>query len=101
MDSFNKNKSVLKDKTQDLYGTVKDKASETYYETQEKVDSLADQVKDTANDLYEGSKEKLTSLEACIEEYTDEMIQKVKEKPITSLLIAGGIGFIISKLLKK
>lgn len=101
MDSFDKNKSEIKDKTQDLYGTVKEKASEAYNETKETVDSFADQVKDTVSDLYENSKDKLTSLEGCIEEYAGEVIQKVKQKPLTSLLIAGGIGFIISKLLKK
>lgn len=101
MDSFNKNKSEIKDKTNELYGAAKEKATETYNEARDKVDSLADQVKDTVSDLYEGGKAKLSGMEECIEGCTNEMIQKVKQKPLTSLLIAGGIGFIISKLLNK
>jgi ElaB/YqjD/DUF883 family membrane-anchored ribosome-binding protein len=34
-------------------------------------------------------------------EYTDELIKKVREKPLASLLIAAGVGFLLSSLLKK
>lgn len=46
-------------------------------------------------------KKQLHGLEQHFEEYSDELINKVREKPLTSLLIAVGVGFILSKIIKK
>lgn len=54
-----------------------------------------------ANELYEDSLHKVQNAEDSVKEYSDELVKKVKEKPLTSLLIAGGIGFILSALLRK
>ena len=101
MNDFEKNKADIKNKSHDLLETVKEKSSETYKDVKHKAETLTDNAKDTMNNLYKGSKDKLSSLETCIEEYTHDMIKQVKEKPITALLIAGGIGFVISKLMNQ
>lgn len=36
-----------------------------------------------------------------VKEYSDELLKKVQENPLTSVLIAAGVGFLLSTLLKK
>ncbi len=62
---------------------------------------LLNESKKLANELYEDGLTKLNEAEQQIKNYSDQVIIKIQEKPITSLLIAGGIGFILSRLLKK
>ncbi|MBI2785312.1 MAG: hypothetical protein HYX60_02975 [Legionella longbeachae] len=54
-----------------------------------------------ANELYEEGVHKVNEAEENIKEYSDLVIKKVQENPLTSVLIAGGIGFLLSKLMKK
>lgn len=56
--------------------------------------------KKLASDILEEGKNKWSHIESDLKEYSDQIAQKVNEKPIKSLLIAGGIGFILSRLLK-
>lgn len=72
------------------------------------VDQLTDQgetilehAKHKFSDVYESSKDKFKDLEGCIEEYSEDFVDLVKEHPISSILIAGGIGFLIGHILKK
>lgn len=57
--------------------------------------------KKIANDLYEEGLTHLNKTEKQVKEYSDQIIGKIQEKPLTSILIAGGIGFLLSKLLRK
>lgn len=99
MDTWDSKKNEVKNKAEELYKKGKEEAVDMYSEAKDKAESAKEHVKETISDLYQGSKEKLTSLETCLEDYSDELIHKVRKKPITSLLIAGGVGFILSKLL--
>lgn len=67
----------------------------------EHADALYKQVKDKASEFYEESKKTVYDAQDNLKEYTDKLVQHVKEKPLTSLLIAGCVGFILSSLLKK
>lgn len=67
----------------------------------DKADALYKQVKDKAQEYYEEGKHSVCEAQECVKEYTDELIHHVKEKPLSSLLIAGSIGFILSSLLRK
>jgi len=80
---------------------AKNKAKELYNEGKNKTESLAHQFTEGATNLYEEGKRKVNDLDDSIYEYTEELTKKVKEKPLTSLLIAGGIGYLLSHLLKK
>lgn len=62
---------------------------------------LLNEGKKLAHELYEDNLKKVGETQDHIKEYSDELTDKVKANPITSLLIAGGIGFLISALLKK
>ena len=62
---------------------------------------LLEEGRKLANELYEGGLHKVQNAEDSVKEYSDELVKKVKEKPLTSLLIAAGVGYILSTLLRK
>ncbi len=57
--------------------------------------------KKLASALYENGLEKYNVAEGQIKEYSDDLLKKVQHNPLAAVLIAGGIGFILSSLLKK
>jgi ElaB/YqjD/DUF883 family membrane-anchored ribosome-binding protein len=62
---------------------------------------LLSESKKLANELYEEGLNKLTEAEQQLKDYSEHLINKVQEKPLSTLLIAGGIGFLLAKLIKK
>ncbi|MBA2657858.1 MAG: DUF883 domain-containing protein [Tatlockia sp.] len=80
---------------------AKSKASNLYNEGKKEAESLAAQLANGASDLYEEGKKRVGQFEDTVCDYSDELVSKVKERPLTSLLVAGGVGFIMSLLLKK
>ena len=62
---------------------------------------LLNESKKLATELYEEGLNKLNGAEQQLKNYSDTFTNKIKERPFTSILIAGGIGFIVSKLLRK
>jgi ElaB/YqjD/DUF883 family membrane-anchored ribosome-binding protein len=67
-------------------------------ETIEHAEKLYKHVKGKANDIYEHT---VYEAQDHIKQHTDNLIKHVQEKPLSSLLIAGGLGFILSTLFKK
>ena len=43
----------------------------------------------------------MSAAEDSVKKYSDDLLKKVQENPLTSVLIAGGIGFLLSKILNK
>lgn len=62
---------------------------------------LLNEGKKLAHELYEEGLDKVNSVQQDAQEYSDHLLKKVKENPLSSILIAGGVGFLISMLLKK
>lgn len=62
---------------------------------------LLNEGKKYASELYQEGLDKVTEAEDHVKKYSDELLKKVQENPLSSLLIAGGIGFLLSKLIKK
>ncbi len=62
---------------------------------------LLNEGKKLAHELYEEGLDKVGDVQKDAHEYSDELLKKVKENPLSSILIAGGIGFLLSMLLKK
>ncbi len=56
--------------------------------------------KKLANALYDGI-HRLSATEQELEQYADHMMVNIKKNPLKSVLIAGGIGFLLAALLKK
>lgn len=52
-------------------------------------------------DSKHSTKETLCDLEEHLQEYSKQLIETVKQNPLSSLLVAGSLGFILSSLLRK
>lgn len=86
-------------------------ASKKSQESQEKAHvgdaacALLNEGKKFINEVYADGLNRACSAEADIEanlkEYSDELVSKIQKNPLSSVLIAGGIGFLLSVLLKK
>lgn len=53
------------------------------------------------NALYKDGLDKVDFAEDTVMEYSDKVLKKVKANPLASVLIAGGIGFILSAWIRK
>lgn len=69
---------------------VRDAASDLLHEGKKWVNEVGEEGLNRVNDAEEN-----------IKKYSDHVLKKVQENPLASVLIAGGIGFILSKILKK
>jgi ElaB/YqjD/DUF883 family membrane-anchored ribosome-binding protein len=64
-------------------------------------EGLLKEGKKFAHELYEEGLHQMSETEESVKEYSDELLKKVQKNPLASLLIAGGVGFVLSLLLKK
>lgn len=84
------NKNKASQKTDENCSHVAEAASE-----------LLNESKKFANELYESGLHRVNEAQDNVKEYSDELVKKVKENPLSALLIAGGIGFLLASILKK
>ncbi|MDI1351955.1 MAG: hypothetical protein PSV35_04170 [bacterium] len=66
----------------------------------EAANELLNESKKLAHELYEEGLNKLNTAEEQVKQYSDHMLLKVQKKPLTSVLMAIGLGFILAKILK-
>ena len=64
-------------------------------------DALYHHVKDRATEFYEEGRKTATHAQDNIKVQRDNLVKHVQDKPLTSILIAAGVGFILSAILKK
>ena len=62
---------------------------------------LLDEGKKWANEMRDEGLNKVSQAEDQFKESTDQLLRKVQENPLSSLLIAGGVGFLLSRILRK
>lgn len=62
---------------------------------------LMDEGKKYAHELYEDGLEKAEQVKQEAQVYTEELLTKVREHPLKAILIAGGIGLLLSAMLRK
>ncbi len=62
---------------------------------------LLDDGKRFANELYKDGVKKVGSAQKEALAYTDEVLEHVRTHPLEAVLIAGGIGFLLSALLRE
>lgn len=70
-------------------------------DTKEQIHDTYQEIKDKAEGFYNESMKTVCEARDHVKEYSEDLLNQVKDKPLTSLLIAGGIGFILAALLKK
>ncbi|MDI1352880.1 MAG: hypothetical protein PSV35_08990 [bacterium] len=54
-----------------------------------------------AKELYQQGVDTMYDAEKTVKEYSDKMVQRIHDKPITAVLVAAGIGMLVSALLRK
>ncbi len=96
---------MLKDETLKRNLTM-DKKQKPDFETRkahisEAASDLLHEGKKLVNDLYEDGLHHVHDAKDSVQEYSDELSEKVKRNPIGSVLIAAGIGFLLSSILRK
>lgn len=69
--------------------------------TKKAIDEQYTQIMDEAQHLLEEGKKRATEVHGLVKEYSGELAKNVQQKPLASVLIAAGIGFILSSFLKK
>lgn len=89
MDTLNKSQSTPNG-GRNKRAHVRDAASELYNDGQK-----------LASELYQEGLNKVNAAEIEVKEYSDELLKKVKENPLTSVLVAAGVGFLLSAFLRK
>jgi ElaB/YqjD/DUF883 family membrane-anchored ribosome-binding protein len=67
----------------------------------EAAEDLLHEGKKMAYEIYEDGLNKVNEAQDNVKEYSDELVKKVQDNPLTSILIAGGIGFLLSSILRK
>jgi ElaB/YqjD/DUF883 family membrane-anchored ribosome-binding protein len=63
--------------------------------------TLLNESKKLASELYEDGLKKVGVAQDDLQHYSDELLDKVRKNPLKSILIAGGIGVLLSALLRK
>lgn len=93
-DNLKKAANTKKKQAENLIDLSKERLNEAYDSFSKTVDEVYGQSKEKAKSVYiEGSKIILNA--------EDKVELFVKEKPVTSFIIAAGIGYLIFSLLKK
>ena len=80
--------------------TVQDTASQAAGQAQQAYGRARDTVRDTANQVSDGAGDYASSMLDQVEEYGDYIAEQVDQRPVTAILIAAGIGFLIALITK-
>lgn len=110
--NINEAKRDLNAKTSEIYSETKNKVKDVIAEESNRVNKAYEQVKDSAEDIYESvkdsaeqiykaGKKKLGQSQDIVQDYSEDLVKTIKERPLTSLLVAGGVGALLSLLLRK
>ncbi len=94
MDTVKKNKPLL-----NTHHTASDENAKSHIK--DAVSQLLYESKKYAHELYEEGLDKASATEKELEKYSEELINKVRQNPLKAILIAGGVGFLLSALLRK
>ncbi|KTC78772.1 DUF883 family protein [Legionella cincinnatiensis] len=100
MNDFNDNAKDIKKKASELYKTAKENTKNAYYETKPKAEELVAQFGTTASDLYASGKKEVECAEKYVQESVKSISHSIQKQPLTSVLIAAGIGFLFAKFFK-
>ena len=98
---FEEHKRNIENAGQNLTNTIADAGHDLKYSLSDAGSSIFHDGKKLANDLYQEGRQKVQAAEDNLKEYSEELTQKVKENPLASLMIAAGVGFLLSSLFKR
>ncbi|CAM2916641.1 hypothetical protein [Legionella worsleiensis] len=64
-------------------------------------EELLHEGKKFAREVYHEGVNKVADAEETVKEYSDKLVQKIQEKPLTSVLVAAGVGMLLAAFFKK
>ncbi len=64
-------------------------------------EDLIKEGKKFANEVYQQGVDQVTNTEELVKDYSEKLVQKIQEKPITSVLLAAGVGILLASFLRK
>ncbi len=99
MESFRNNQTTSRESTATKVN--RDSSRDQKSQVVDAANDLLNEGKKLANEMYENGLNKLNEAEDQMKQYSDQIARKIQDNPLTSILIAGGIGFILSRLLRK
>lgn len=67
----------------------------------EAAEALLNEGKKYAHEVYQQGIHKVSDAEDAVKEYSDKLVQKIQEKPLTSVLVAAGVGMLLAAFLRK
>lgn len=67
----------------------------------EAASELLNEGKKWANEVRDEGINRACQAEESLKECSDQLLKKIQQNPLSSVLIAGGIGFLLSKILRK
>lgn len=100
MKDFNDNVKEVKQKAGELYESAKEDATDAYYKTKPETEELVSQINATASDLYTCGKEALGQVECEVKHSIACMAKSIRNQPLSSVVLAAGIGYLWAKLTK-
>lgn len=68
------------------------------HDVKEKAEHVSNSIHDKAHDTYEQGKMHIQHAQKFLHENADDFAEVIKDKPIKSVLIAAGIGYLLSKI---
>lgn len=80
---------------------IKRKASATRAQLNDLASDLLNDGVHYVDELYKDGIKKAASAQKEVEVFKDEMLEQVRENPLKAILIAGGVGFLLSCLIRK
>ena len=90
----------LAGQAQNAYGRAKDSVGDMAGQAQQAYGRAKDTASDAANQISQSSGDYASSMLDQIEEYGDYVAEQVDQRPVTAVLIAAGIGFLIALVTK-
>jgi len=86
-------------------GSTDSSRQETQARMKESASDLVNEGKKFANDLYQEGKDKVSEgvneVEEYVQEYSDKLVKKIHANPLSAVLVAVGVGVLLSSILKK
>ena len=79
---------------------IKNEIENNTAQVREAASELLEEGKKYAYELYEDGLDKVNEVEEMVKEHSEVILKKVQKNPLTSVLIAGGVGFLLSMLLR-
>lgn len=100
MSDNNHLKEAAKEKSNEAIKEVKNATSSVYENVKDNAESFTNQVHDTVADYYSEGKKKVEQAIDVTRHQKDYVMEQIKDKPLTSVLIAAGVGYLLSQFIK-